>query len=780
MTDVPVRKLPLALRWLPAMLLLWLSFFPPHGIDASISGWFFSDGRWAGDAAWFEMLLHEAPKIITAAAVLFCTLLLIANSYVSRRSRSILSARFSRDLLTGLIAAAASFAVVWWLKRTTGVSCPWSADIFGGTAALSSPIWGFAKLPGNCWPAGHAGTGFALYGLALALWRRDASLGRKALLAVTAFGLVLGFSRVLQGAHFVSHVLATMMIDWTIAVAAFSIADALAVEPALRTAPRPAASGIKALWARLPRMPYAVGIAAVALWWTAVYNRSFLTAASGGSTTSLLFLAAAFWALSAALIGLLGLLPRRIFQTCLGLLHIIGALAAASLALYGTVLTPDMMRNVFSTDPAEAAGYLSVRSVAFFLALAMPPLVALALTAAPKPDIKSFLFRLGGAAASLAAGLGLMLADMQGFAGAMRADKTLRYRIAPVNALWSAGATLAADASPDAKKPRIVVDASAAMTPAKGPAPFLVVVIGETTRAANWSLSGYDRPTAEPLAKRLSESNFANLPSVEACGTSTDVSLPCMLSRIGRSSYDRKRILAEEALPALLARAGARVEWIDNQSGCKGTCAGVPTKKAACSGGACFDGVLAQEMRRALTAADLDAQNGKDRPTVLFLHMMGSHGPAYSQRSPADSKVWTPECLDADLSSCPKEAVVNAYDNSVRYTAEVLASMIAGLEAASDRPTALLYMSDHGESLGEKGLYLHGAPYMLAPDEQTRVPGLLWVSPAWQKMRAVDMEAVRRNAPQATHEHLWSTVLGLLDVKSTTYRRAFDLTKPAP
>ena len=265
-------------------------------------------------------------------------------------------------------------------------------------------------------------------------------------------------------------------------------------------------------------------------------------------------------------------------------------------------------------------------------------------------------------------------------------------------------------------------------------------------------------------------------PSVTACGSSTDVSLPCMLSRIGRSDYDRSRIIGEEALPSLLARAGAHVVWVDNQSGCKGTCADTEVrspdpKSAACASGRCFDGVLLDELDADL--ANLPA----DRPTVLFYHMYGEHGPRYHADSPAHAKVWTPECTDADLGACTKESIINAYDNAVRYTDGVLAGLVKRLKARTDIDAGFVYVSDHGESLGEGGLYLHGAPYFMAPSEQIRVPMVMWLSKDWSRTFGFDAANLAREpAGGVTHEHLYSTVLGMLGVQSTTRRPRWDLT----
>lgn len=291
--------------------------------------------------------------------------------------------------------------------------------------------------------------------------------------------------------------------------------------------------------------------------------------------------------------------------------------------------------------------------------------------------------------------------------------------------------------------------------------------------SASWQLAGYSRETNP----QLSELQIISIPRVEACGTSTDVSLPCMMSRIGRSDYNRDRILSEEQLPSLLNRAGANVLWIDNQSGCKGACAGVSTRAATpnpqdCPNGECGDRVFLSELKGEL------GKLPDDRPTVLFLHMMGSHGPAYSLRSDKARKLFEPECTDADLKSCSRESVMNAYDNSVRETDYVLASLIRMLKDTSGSiDSALVYVSDHGESLGEGGLYLHGAPYWMAPKEQTEVPMVLWMNSGFEKTFGISRSKLEKNAAgRVTHESLYHTVLGLLNVKTTTYVPTYDLT----
>ena len=167
-----------------------------------------------------------------------------------------------------------------------------------------------------------------------------------------------------------------------------------------------------------------------------------------------------------------------------------------------------------------------------------------------------------------------------------------------------------------------------------------------------------------------------------------------------------------------------------------------------------------------------------DRDGVIVLHMLGSHGPAYFKRYPPAFAVYQPECRTAELERCTREQIVNAYDNSIRYTEHVLSALIDLLERnGSALDIALLYVSDHGESLGEHGLYLHGMPYAIAPAEQTRVPMLMWLSPGHRER--IDVDCMRRRAHLPTsHDNLYHSVLGLMRVQTSVYRSERDLFAP--
>jgi lipid A ethanolaminephosphotransferase len=250
-----------------------------------------------------------------------------------------------------------------------------------------------------------------------------------------------------------------------------------------------------------------------------------------------------------------------------------------------------------------------------------------------------------------------------------------------------------------------------------------------------------------------------------------------MFAPVGRRAYDEERIRGSESLLHVLARAGLGVKWVDNQSGCKGVCEGLPTAlvkdwnpPGLCEGGRCLDEGLLHGLQERLG----QAQGGQ----VLFLHQLGNHGPSYFRRHPPAFARFQPACEQDDLRRCSREQIVNAYDNALLYTDHLLATLIQRLRAASERgvDTALIYVSDHGESLGENGVFLHGLPYAIAPDVQKQVPMVMWFSPGFAQGRGLDVQCLARRASQAAaHDHLFHTVLGLMDVRTALHEKAWDL-----
>jgi lipid A ethanolaminephosphotransferase len=275
---------------------------------------------------------------------------------------------------------------------------------------------------------------------------------------------------------------------------------------------------------------------------------------------------------------------------------------------------------------------------------------------------------------------------------------------------------------------------------------------------------------------QLAKLNVTAFSDVTSCGTSTEISVPCMFSQVGREHYDEKRIRNSESLLDVLQRAGYAVKWIDNQSGCKGVCKGVESMRIdpatapdLCDGKECFDEVLARKLSR-----ELETLRGD---TVFVLHMMGNHGPAYFKRYPREFRQFLPDCATAQLRDCSREEVVNAYDNAILYTDHVLAQVVGALKRRdADVDAAMIYVSDHGESLGEKGLYLHGIPYAIAPEQQTHVPMVVWLSAGLTMTGDVSQGCLRQRVhAKYSHDNLFHSVLGLMNVQTGAYRADHDI-----
>ena len=503
--------------------------------------------------------------------------------------------------------------------------------------------------------------------------------------------------------------------------------------------------------------------------------RAVLAGRAAGADTAL-FAAALFIALTALHFLPFGLLFNRwSAKPLLALLIVVTAFAVHFMNRFGLYLDPSMLRNVLHTDPAEAGELLNLGLLPVALAT-LPPLLLLSRLRIRRLPLRRALWQ-RALALSLAvvAGVGALLLISQDFVPMMRSHKEIRYLITPANYLYSLARVGQSDArAADRPREPVGTDAALAAGWARRDKPvLLLMVVGETARAANWGLSGYARQTTPELAA----ADVINFAEVSSCGTSTEVSLPCMFSAVGRRDYDERRIRGSESLLHVLRRAGFRVVWVDNQSGCKGVCDGLETVEAArfaapgdCEAGRCRDMALVGAVERLLQGP---AQN-----TVLVLHQLGSHGPTYYQRYPDAYRHFTPACETGDLRQCSREQLVNSYDNTLLYTDHVLAEALRALrERQGDYDSAMLYVSDHGESLGERRLYLHGVPYAIAPDEQTRVPMVLWLSPGYAASFGLDQECLRRRAAEpVAHDHLFHSVLGMLEVRTEVYEAPLDLT----
>jgi lipid A ethanolaminephosphotransferase len=434
---------------------------------------------------------------------------------------------------------------------------------------------------------------------------------------------------------------------------------------------------------------------------------------------------------------------------------------------YHVVIDSGMVQNVLQTDVREAAALLDAGLLLPLLGIGVVPAwFAWRWPVRLAPWRSQALRNAAMAALAFAAAAVLLAAAFQPLASAMRNHKQLRYLLTPLNSLYAVG-QLAMKPLARGGGPLQPLGADAALAPGLARPALLVLVLGETGRSGNFGINGYARPTT-PAIEALGAVSFRNAWS---CGTSTAASVPCMFSHLGRDAW-AARSQEHENLLDVLQRAGLAVLWVDNQSGCKGVCDRVPHATASCPAAECPDEALLAGLDERIAA--LPAQR-RARGVVVVLHQMGSHGPEYWRRSPPEFKRFLPECRSANLPDCTRGEIVNAYDNSIAYTDHVLASTVRWLQSRAGEDTALLYVADHGESLGENGLYLHGLPWAIAPDVQKHVPWITWLSPAFERRTGISMECLKGRAQQPlSHDHLFHSVLGLAKVGTRAYRRDRD------
>jgi lipid A ethanolaminephosphotransferase len=542
------------------------------------------------------------------------------------------------------------------------------------------------------------------------------------------------------------------------------------------TSPQPLQSTKRAPWRDVLAAPLL--IAAVALFIVAADNDPLWHAALRATEDdehrlgilATLF-ALAFATLTTAMSFALG---TRLLRVVAALLLLVAASCAYFMTQYGVVIDESMIRNAVETTVLEATPLLSgayVRHVVLYGVL--PAIVVFAVPLARLRWRTEISVRL----ATAALGIALFVATFYvNYAAAIffgRENDGLRMQINPAYPLWAV-ATFGTRSDNDAPKVRRPLDVRLAPAAAGVRKPALVVlVMGETARADRFSLNGYERDTNRYTRAR----NVVNFPRVTSCGTSTAESVPCIFSGLGQAQFSHGAAMARESVVGALQRLGVSTFWRDNSTGCKDVCDEQHFEQRAnwtdpelCDATGCFDELLLEDFDALIADREHDH--------LIVLHQRGSHGPAYHTDVPQWAKKFFPECDLPNLRNCDRAAINNSYDNTILYSDYFVSRVIDELEKRSaEFDTAMLYVSDHGESLGENGLYLHGFPYSMAPREQIEVPILFWASPGFYAERArIDPQCLRRSAQQHTsHDAIFHTLLPMFGLESPLYDERLDL-----
>lgn len=463
----------------------------------------------------------------------------------------------------------------------------------------------------------------------------------------------------------------------------------------------------------------------------------------------------------------------RIGKPLVMILLVLSTASDYALQNLGIVINSDMIRNIIETNVREATDLITLHAVLYTAVVGIIPAILVYRTEIVfQPFKKELCKRLLYFLLGLLSILAIASVSYKEYASFGRNNRQARYYINTFNYIYAVGRYYKRSA--DAKREFVILDKNPTVLSETSDQPHvLVLIVGETARAQNFSVYGYDKDTNPLLSKNTEIISFKN---VTSCGTATAFSLPCMFSHLTRKDFSVAKAQYAQNLLDIAVAAGYDVIWKDNDDGCKKVCdrvtkidAKTGNKQPYCFGDYCHDDILLDGLDERLSNIT--------KNTLIVLHTMGSHGPTYFKRYPDAFKKFTPTCDTANLQDCSQEEIVNTYDNTIVYTDYIIASVIDILKKHTKLQSGMLYVSDHGESLGENNIYLHGLPFAIAPEFQTKVPMILWLSKNTEKALNVNDSCLRQQAENGTfsHDNYFHSVLRLLFIKTSAYEQSFDI-----
>jgi len=514
----------------------------------------------------------------------------------------------------------------------------------------------------------------------------------------------------------------------------------------------------------------------VTLYVLLVTNRMFWTKSSDYFSAEPVAFAAFVAGISAGIMGLFTLFSAKyVTKPVLIFFVLVASVCSWFNDQFGVIIDKEMIRNAAVSTGAEAGHLITARFATHVLLTGvLPSLLIVWARIIHRPILKKLAYNTAVILACSAVFVAAGTTFYKTYAGIGRAHRDLMDTLNPVIPVASAvryvidmqrnANVVAQPLGTDARKVGVVDGGKPRVT---------IIVAGETARAQNFSLGGYDRITNPELAKR----NVVYFPNTSSCGTATATSIPCLFSVYTREQYSHRKGLETENLLDVLTHAKVDVTWLDNDTGSYDLTNRVSYTYLPplgdprfCKDGECKDEILVDKVDGWLDKVKGDS--------VLVLHQLGSHGPAYYQRYPEEFRRFRPDCRSNDFSSCSREEITNAYDNTILYTDHIVSMVIDKLKQRSNSVSgAVLYFSDHGESLGENGIYLHGAPYIIAPAQQTQVPMLVWMADDLAKAAGYNMACLSKRAAEGpnSHDNIFHSVLGMMDIATKAYDRSLDV-----
>ncbi|QKF60429.1 phosphoethanolamine transferase [Campylobacter curvus] len=440
---------------------------------------------------------------------------------------------------------------------------------------------------------------------------------------------------------------------------------------------------------------------------------------------------------------------------------LISSLSAYFMGAYGVILDSEMIRNVFETNPAEAASYLNFNLVLWLVFTCILPIIYIIKVKVRYANFKQELIKRVSFTLGCLVVLGVFSVFLtKTYMPFFREHNHARFYNLPFYPIYSTNKFIKKRYFYKKEEFKII---AADATRVKGDRQkILIFIVGEAARSANYSLNGYK---LHDTNKFTQAKDVVSLPDFYSCGTATAQSVPCMFSNLGRENFSVDKANNQENAIDILAKTGVDVYWAENDNGCKGVC---DRMKNVIQRDVGMDTVLLEDAKNWLEIAKKD-----DNDTAIFIHIIGSHGPTYFERYPKEFAQFSPSCETSELKNCSSEEIVNVYDNTILYTDFIMSNLIDMLkEQETNADVALFYLSDHGESLGENGIYLHGLPYAIAPDEQKHIPAIAWFGESL-KDKKQNLQNVK--GERFSQDNVFHSLLGFFDINTSVYKQNLDL-----
>lgn len=443
-------------------------------------------------------------------------------------------------------------------------------------------------------------------------------------------------------------------------------------------------------------------------------------------------------------------LSRFVGKFLLVLFFTINAIAVYFINTYSVIIDESMISNVLNTNYEESSSFFSIKLIVYIVLLGVIPGIYIIKAKIINGTLKKFLIT---TSLTLLFILTLVFANASNWLWIDKNSKTLGGLAMP----WSYSVNIALfyiHKHKENEKEILLPNA----TIKDNNKSVVVLVIGESARSQNFSLYGYKKNTNPLLSKTDNLFHF----EATSCATYTTAGVKCILSY-----KDTDELY--EILPNYLYRNNVEVIW-------RTTNWGEPPVHIKnyqnrdvlmpnCNGEGCnYDEVLLTGLKEQILAS----QKNK---ILIVLHTSTSHGPTYSKKYPPQFEIFKPVCNSVELGNCSQTELINAYDNTIIYTDYILNKIIENLKELKEYNCAMIFVSDHGESLGEKNLYMHGLPKSIAPKEQYEIPFIVWFSDSSKHLKPNTV---------LSQSYVFHSVLNFLSIQSPIYNEKMNIFTSTP